>query len=322
VELAQIEAVVEVARQHSFTRAAQALFLTQPTISNRIQTLERDLGCSLFERRSRGVALTEEGRAFLPHAERTLQAVRDGLEALESSREATGGRLAIGSARNIGAYVLPPILESFRRRHPGVELQIRTGRSSDVLGMLLNDEVQIGFGRTLVHRDVRSFHIYDEEIALFVHPSHPFTDSTGVTVYEIGREPLILYDPGSTYYVMINRLCQEAGIAPRVTMQLDSIEATKKMIEQGLGVSLLPVSAVQREVEAVSLVQVPILDMERITLPTAIMYRRTRRPAGAVAAFLRLVEEIYARPIHETDEADDKPETVAAGAVAVAATDA
>ncbi len=297
MELTQVEAVVEVARQKSFTRAAQALFLTQPTISSRIQALERDLDCLLFERRSRGVALTEEGRAFLPYAERTLQAIRDGLDALANSREATGGRLAIGAARNVGAYVLPPILEAFRRRHPGVELQIRTGRSSDVLGMLLNDEVHIGFARMLVHRDLRSVHLYDEEVALFVHPSHSFTSGPGVTLYDVGREPLILYDPGSTYYVIINRVCQEAGIAPRITMQLDSIEATKKMIEQGLGVSLLPVSAVQREVEAGSLVQVPILETDRITLPTAIMLRRTRRAAGAVGAFLRLSEEVFEKRI-------------------------
>ena len=302
MELAQVEAVVEVARQQSFTRAARALFLTQPTISSRIQALERDLGCLLFERRSRGVALTEEGRAFLPYAERTLQTVRDGLDALANSREATGGRLAIGSARNIGAYVLPSVLETFRRRYPGVDLQIRTGRSSDVLGMLLNDEVHIGFARTLVHLDLRSVHLYDEEIALFVHPGHPFTSGFGVTLYDVGREPLILYDPGSTYYVIINRVCQEAGIAPRVTMQLDSIEATKKMIEQGLGVSLLPVSAAQREVEAGLLVKVPILETERITLPTAIMFRRTRKPAGAVEAFLRLVEEIYGKQIIQSAE--------------------
>ncbi len=302
MELTQVEAVVEVARQQSFTRAAQALFLTQPTISSRIQALERDLGCLLFERRSRGVALTEEGRAFLPYAERTLQAVRDGIDTLASSREATGGRLTIGSARNIGAYVLPPVLEKFRRRYPGVDLQIRTGRSSDVLGMLLNDEMHIGFARTLVHRDLRSVHLYDEEVALLVPPSHPFTSEAGVTLYDVGREPLILYDPGSTYYVIINRVCQEAGIAPRVTMQLDSIEATKKMIEQGLGVSLLPVSAVQREVETGLLVKIPILETERITLPTAIMFRRTRKPAGAIGAFLRLVEEIYGKQIIQSAE--------------------
>ena len=81
-----------------------------------------------------------------------------------------------------------------------------------------------------------------------------------------------------------------------------SIEATKKMIEQGLGVSLLPVSAVQREVEAGLLVKVPILETERITLPTAIMFRRTRKPAGAVEAFLRLVEEIYGKQIIQSAE--------------------
>lgn len=302
MELTQVEAFLEVARTRSFTRAAQSLYLTQPTISSRIQLLEKELGCFLFERRSRGATLTDEGRAFLPFAERTLQALRDGREALVNSREATGGRLSIGAARNVGAYVLPPVLKAFRSRYPGVDLAIRTGRSSDVLQMLLNDEVQVGLGRTLLHRDITSIHLYDEEIALFVHPEHPFAhEELGVTLFEVGREPLILYDPGSTYYVIINRVCQEAGIAPRVTMQLDSIEATKKMIEQGLGVSLLPIASVQREMEANTLVKVPIRQSERITLPTSVMFRRTKKPNGIMAALLRLLEELYSRTILPPD---------------------
>jgi DNA-binding transcriptional LysR family regulator len=297
MELSQVEAFLEVARQRSFTRAAKSLYLTQPTISSRIQTLEKELGCYLFERRSRGVTLTDEGRAFLPYAERTVQSLRDGREALVNSREVTGGRLSIGAARNICAYVLPSILETFRTRYPRVDLNIKTGRSSDVLEMLLNDEVQVGFGRTLIHREITSVHLYDEEIALFVHPKHQFAAAQGVTLYDVGREPLILYDPGSTYYVIINKVCQEAGIAPRVTMQLDSIEATKKMIEQGLGVSLLPVNAVQREIDTHTLVQVPILQNEKITLPTSVMFRRTKTPNGIMIAYLRLLEELYGRTI-------------------------
>jgi DNA-binding transcriptional LysR family regulator len=308
MELSQVEAFLEVARQRSFTRAAESLYLTQPTISSRIQSLEKGLGCLLFERRSRGVTLTDEGRAFTPYAERALQALRDGQDALLNSREVTGGRLSIGAARNIGAYMLPSILEAFCSRYPRVDLAIRTGRSSDVLEMLLNDEVQVGFGRTLLHREMNSVHLYDEEIALFVHPQHAFAlEGSGVTLFEVGREPLILYDPGSTYYVIINRVCQEAGIAPRVTMQLDSIEATKKMIEQGLGVSLLPVSAVKRELETGTLVQIPILQSDRITLPTSVMFRRTRAPNSIMIALFRLLEELYGCSILPPDEEGVRP---------------
>ena len=103
MELSHLETFLQVAELGSLSRAAESLGLTQPTLSARIQTLERDLGQRLFERRGRGVRLTEAGRALVPHAERTIFALREGREAVALSNNPTRGRLRIGSARVIGA---------------------------------------------------------------------------------------------------------------------------------------------------------------------------------------------------------------------------
>ncbi|MBI4328741.1 MAG: LysR family transcriptional regulator [Chloroflexi bacterium] len=293
MELSQLEAFVQVARQRSFSGAARAMDLTQPTISSRIQILERELGSSLFERRARGVVLTDAGRNFLSYAERALLALQDGQETLEGLRQNRSGRLFLGAARMIGTYVLPSILQAFRSRFPGAEVSIRTGRSQEILQLLLSDDVQLGLTRSLVHPEIEAVHLYDEEIVLVTPPGHPFASHPGVTLYDIGREPLILYDPSSTYYLIISRVCQEAGIVPRVLMQLDSVEATKKMVEQGLGISLLPIHSLTRELAQGSLVHVPIMGSDPIVLPTSVLMRRDRAPSGVSQAFLDVLREIY-----------------------------
>ena len=122
--------------------------------------------------------------------------------------------------------------------------------------MLLSDEVQVGLSRTIVHPDIEARHIYDEHVVLVTHPSHPFAQSGEASIYDVAHEPLILYDRESSYFVLINRVVRDAGIVPNVQMDLDSIDATKRMIERGLGISFLPRNSLRRELEARTLATV------------------------------------------------------------------
>lgn len=293
MEIGQLEAFIQVASLSSFSRAAEALFLTQPTVTARIQSLEREVGEELFERASRGVRLTDAGRSFLPYAQRALQALRDGQAVLEAARRASKGRLELGAARVVSTYVLPRILNQFHRRFPGIDVSIKTGRSHDILEMVLSGEVQVGFTRTLAHPEITSLHLYDEEIVPVVYPGHPFAERGAVSIYDIGREDLILYDPGSTYYVMITDLCREVGIVPNVVMNLDSVEATKKMIEQGLGMSFLPRNSLDRELELGTLLTLEVTEGISVRLPTSVIHRSTKRMGTIVAAFLGVIQDIY-----------------------------
>lgn len=293
MEIGQLEAFLQVAEHNSFSKAAKSLFLTQPSLSARMQSMERELGELLFVRLSRGVILTDAGRAFLPHAERALHALKEGREALEEVHAASSGKLYLGSARAISAYVLPSILKTFRTRHPGVDVAIKTGRSHRVLEMVLSDEVQVGLARTLVHPEIESVHLYNEEIVLVAHPDHPFAISGATSVRDIAKERLILYDKESTYYVMINSICREAGISPNVVMDLDSIDATKHMIQEGLGISFLPQSAIEKELELGTLTHVKISDDLKVELPTSVLYRKGRMHGGIVTAFLQTLQDLY-----------------------------
>lgn len=293
MELGQLQAFQKAAELKSFSKAAEELNISQPSLSARIVTLELKLGGKLFHRLSRGVRLTELGRTLLPHVKRCLEALKNGHEALRGLRSLSSGRLNIGAARVVSTYVLPEILERFTGQYPGITLGIKTGRSSEVMQMVLSDQVDIGLGRSLIHPETELFHLYNEHIVLVTHPNHPFALSGKASIYDVAHQPLILYDRDSTYFVLINRFCREMGIVPRIEMELDSVDATKRMIEQGLGVSFLPHNSIRRELRLGNLVKVAMKDGHQVTLPTSVMVRRNEIQGSLVSAFLRVLKEMF-----------------------------
>ncbi len=297
MDFGQIEAFVQVAAHRSFSRAAEQLQLTQPSITARIQSLERELSEELFERGGRGVRLTDAGLAFLPYAERILQTLQEARDAVDEVRNVQLGSLRLGSALTISTYVLPKILHTFRERYSGLEVVIRTGRSEQVLSMLLSDEVQVGLVRSLTHPDVETVHLYDDEIVLVAYPSHNFAEERRATVEEAASQPIILFDRGSSYYGLIHNFFRQAGVVPNVSMELDSLEATKRMVEEGLGIALLPLVTIQRELEAGELVRVDLVDAAPIKRPISLIYRRHRKRPRTVQAFIDTLAEIYALSI-------------------------
>jgi len=293
MDLGQIEAFVQVAQLHSFSKAAQALQLTQPSVTARIQSLERELGEELFERGGRGVRLTDAGEAFLPYALRILQIVKEARDTVEEVRNLQLGHLRLGSALTISTYVLPKILHVFRQRYPGINVSIRTGRSEQVLQMVLGDEVQVGLVRAIHHPDVDTVPLYEDEIVLVVHCDHPFARRQRVTLEEVAAQPLILYDRGSSYFGLIHSYFRQAGLVPHVAMELDSLEATKRMVEQGLGIAMVPKVTIERELQVGALVEVPIADAPPPRRTIALIHRHNRRRSRTVQAFLEVLGDIY-----------------------------
>ena len=296
MELSQVEAFLVAAEQGSFRRAAEELFLSQPSLSTRIQRMEDALGVPLFHRMPWGVRLTDMGQTFLPFAQRAMESLRLGTELLESVRHASAGMLNMATARVIGTYVLPGILREFQGQYPDTNLHIKIGESSEVLRMVLNEEVQVGLARYMQHPDVDAIHLYDEEAVLVAHPRNAFAMSGTASMQDVAREPLILYDPGdpgSSYFTLINRLCRAAGVTPKVEMNLDSVESVKNMVELDLGISFLPRSGVRQSLETGALVQIPLAEGQLVLLPAYVLVRKGQHYSSTVLAFLRLLQQIY-----------------------------
>lgn len=297
MDFGQVEAFVQVAANNSFSRAAAALQLTQPSITARIQALEREMGEELFERGGRGVRLSDAGRIFLPYAERILQLQQEARDAVEEVRNVQLGSLRVGSAITVSTYVLPKILHRFRQEYPGVDVVIRTGRSEQVLNMLLADEVQVAIIRTFANPEIDITPLYDDEIVLVAYPGHPFGATGQTTIADAAREPLVLFDRGSSYYSMINDIFRKASVIPNVAMELDSLEATKRMVEEGLGIALVPLVTAEREIAAGTLVRIQITDVEPIRRPIGLALRTSRRRSRTVQAFVDMLVSMYPAPV-------------------------
>lgn len=293
MDLGQIEAFVQVAQHRSFSKAADSLFLTQPSVTARIQSLERDLGEALFERNGRGVRLTEMGTAFLPYARRTLKALQEGRDAIEGMRNLEIGALKLGAALTVSTYVLPKILRKYCSSYPGVEVSVHTGRSEQVLQMILNDDVHCALERTVQHAEIHTVPLYEDDLVLVAAPGHHLAKAGEAAIEDVGREPLILYDKGSSYNQLIQGVFRQHGIVPRTLMELDTIEATKKMVEEGLGVAMVPNVSTEREFEQGTLVPIAITGATMPRRQISLIFRRNRKHTRAVLAFFGQLAELY-----------------------------
>jgi DNA-binding transcriptional LysR family regulator len=293
MQLAQIEAFLEIAARGNISRAAEALAVTQPALTARMQALEAELATPLFVRGRRGMLLTEAGRAFKPYAERALDALRDGREFVAQVAQGRAGELVIGAAPAVSTYVLPGLLVRFTARYPNVRLVVRTGHSEDLLELALRGDIQVGLVRELNHPLIDSRHLYEDELVLVAEPDHPLARKGRVRIERLGDERLILFDRTSSYFDLTNALLRQAGVAPRGVMELDNIDAAKQMVEQGLGVALLPHTAVAAELSAGVLRAVRVDGAAPIRRRIVAIRRRDAPPIeGVLAGFYGVLEEI------------------------------
>jgi DNA-binding transcriptional LysR family regulator len=159
--------------------------------------------------------------------------------------------------------------------------------------MLLQDEAQVGLVRAVYHQDIETKGLIEDELVLVANANHQLVGTGSVTVEQLGDHPFIFFDRNSSYYSLAQGIFRQHGVVPRTQMELDSMEATKKMVEEGLGIAMLPKVALERELEAGILREIEIVDMPNPTRQIALISRRSR-PLGPVAqAFVDIVQEIY-----------------------------
>jgi DNA-binding transcriptional LysR family regulator len=295
--LPQIEAFLEVARRQNLSRAAEALFVSQPTLTARLQSLEAALGEQLFVRTRRGMRLTEAGDAFLPYAEHAVAALADGRERLSELRRGEAGRLVLGAPPTVSTYTLPALLARFSAAHPGVRLTIKTGTSEEILDMVLHDQVQLGIIRALANQEIETIPLFTDTLVLIAGPGHRLARSSPgrqARMADLAGEVLVLFGRSSSYLEFTTATFRQAGVLPGSVLELDNIEAAKKMVERGLGVSLVPSSTVAGELAAGTLARIELVDAAPARREIVAVRRRDAGPpAGAAALFLGMLAELH-----------------------------
>jgi DNA-binding transcriptional LysR family regulator len=296
--LAQVEAFLAIARSGSMHEAATRISVGQPAITARIQALEAELGASLFVRTPRGMRLTEAGLAFLPYADRAAEAIRDGAELVAEVDRGFAGELVLGAAPAVSAYVLPEVLARFSRERPGVRLKVRTAHSEDVIEMVARGEVRLGVVREYRDARVEIQPLYDDELLIVARPDLP-----GFTLGTVGGSGmrdtrLIVFARTSAYYDLTDGLLRQAGVPSRSVMEVDNIEAAKRMAERGLGLALLPSTAVADALAAGTLRKIDVEGFrarelhDRVVLVRRFGSDRAGGQADAIDALCTLLHEI------------------------------
>ncbi len=283
--LGQVEAFLEVARRGNVGRAAAGLYLSQPALTARIKGLEDELGAILFDRTPHGMRLTPAGSAFLPYAERAVLALRDGIALISDVEHGVAGELAIGATPAISTYVLPEILARFAEQRPKVRLSVRTGLTEEIIDMVVRGEVQLGLTRESRDRRVLIRPLYEDDLVLVARPDHPISARGEIDVSELHDVRFVLFDRSSTYYEQTSTLLRDAGISRDMVMELDNIAAAKRMVEHGLGVALLPTTAVSDALVSGALRSIRLTGVQLVRRPVVLVLRRTRtaRPPAAEA---------------------------------------
>ena len=292
MDFRQIEIFVKVAELGSFSRAAEALYLTQPTVSERVRSLEEELGQKLLDRQQRGATPTKAGQLLLTYARRILQLQREARQALDEFQGRMSGELIVGASTIPGEYVLPPLIGRFKAKFPDISISLLIGDTQGVLDWLLDGKVEAGVvGARIDHRGLEYRELMPDELVLVVPAEHPWHGRKTVTLEEVRQEPLIVRERGSGSRHALERALGEVGLklgAFKVVGEMGSTQAIKQAVKAGVGLSMISKRAVEEECRANLLWCVKVKDLKFSRAFYLVIHRdRTRSPlAEAFRAFL------------------------------------
>ena len=286
MEIDQVEAFVTIVRRGGFTRAASTLHLSQPAVSRRLHLLEREVGAPLFERMRSGSALTDAGRAFLPHAEAMLASLRDGLEAVGGLQRADRGALTLAVVGTLASTNLTGRLRTFREAYPNVALQLRTALSQEVSALVRRGDATLGLRYDVdQHPDLVCATIHEERMVPVCAPSHRLARARRLEAKALAGEAWITFPPrtgssGEPYASALTHRLAACGLAAAEIIPIDSLTAQKRMVEAGFGLALLPESSVDEELRTGTLRVLKVAAM-RVTIPVVLVHRRRAYLSGA-----------------------------------------
>jgi DNA-binding transcriptional LysR family regulator len=293
MDLRRLEVFVKVAELGSFSRAAESLFLTQPTVSEHVRALEDELGVPLLDRLGRGAVPTPAGTLLLGYARRMLALSRQAGQAIAQFQGRVSGELLVGGSTIPGEYVLPALIGAFRGKYPDVSVSLRIGSSGEVQGWVEDGRVEIGVvGAAPTARALEGRPLMADELVLVVPPEHGWAARETVGLDALRAEPMIVRERGSGSREAFESALAGVGLdlgGFRVVGEIASTQAIKQAVRAGVGVSIVSRRAVEDECRAGLLACVK-LDGLRIARAFHLVTHRDRSRSPLAQAFLALVE--------------------------------
>lgn len=280
----QLRAFHAVATQGSFTKAAKALHVTQPTLSDHVRALEKRYGVKLFKRQGRGVALTSLGRALLEITRRQRALESEAEQLLSTARGMLTGQLRIAAD---SPYLVVPLLGNFSHMHPGVKLSMTFGSTEKVLRDLYTLRADIGVLSENTQDDRLDYFTYRKDrLVVFVPQQHTWSKRRSVRLEEFKNERLILREPGSITRSIFEQALLQKGIEANIVMDADSREGVREAVAVGLGIGVVFESELGHDSRIHSL---SVRDAD-LNVTEYIACLKETRPVPVVKAFYDLLE--------------------------------
>jgi DNA-binding transcriptional LysR family regulator len=289
MDLFELEAFVTVVREGGFSKAAKALYRTQPAVSQIIRRLEDEVGLPLFDRSSRRGVLTDAGRVLLEHAERLINFKAQALAAVADVRHMRTGQLVIATNELTCLYVLP-LLHEFRRRFPAVRVSVRRGLASRIPADVRDYGADLGVVTYQpMDADLASVVVYRDQLAFVVPKGHRFTKRREVGINDLAEESFVAHHVSSPYRAKVVDTFRKRRVTLQMPVEMPTIDAIKRFVAAGHGVALLPAIAVESELARGELVRIKVreLGFER---PVRLVWRKAGILSHAATAFLDVAE--------------------------------
>ncbi|MCB0032532.1 MAG: LysR family transcriptional regulator [Anaerolineales bacterium] len=290
MEIYQLQGFVEVAQTGSFTRAAKNLYLTQPALSLQIKALEKELQEALFERQGRSIHLTAAGQVLLQRAQQILELISQTKQEIQAVKGLRGGRLAIATNDSYALYLLPRLIELFRRQFPAVELRVSTQPSAAVVERMLAGTADFGLiTLPLLDNRVSTETLFWREDVAICSVSHPLAQEQRISLKQLIEFPLLVLEAGSTSLRILEQNLAGLNMAPSTLIELGSLEVIKRLAEINLGVAVVPGFTVE---EAVQNGRLHALRLEEIPpRSVGIVKRRNGYLSPAAQMFIKMLKE-------------------------------
>ena len=305
MELRQLEYLVAVAEERSFTRGAERVHVAQPGVSAQIRRLERELGEPLLDRSGRTVRVTAVGEAVLPYAYAALEAAAGVRLAVDEHRGLVRGRVAVGMVVACGLPHVPDLLEQFHAAHPGVEIALSEANSDDLVDGLRAGRLDLALIGLAGERPdgIDSVVIIDEPLVAAVPHGHPLAQRTTIGLRSLARNALVSMPRGTGVRAALDRACTAAGIDPTVAFEAGDPGVVAQLATRGLGVAVLPASVARRHRDDLHAIAVT---RPRLRSRMEIAWRAGGPASPAARALIAHVEATTARARAADAAADER----------------
>lgn len=293
MDLRLLRTFVTAARLQNFHQAAEKLFLAQPTVTSHIRQMEETLGYPLFERIGKRVRLTPAGERFLPHAVKVIETYEHALHDMTAWRQGYDTRLQLIVSPVVASSKLPSVLKQFTEEHPRVEVMVGTAGSPEIPAAVVAGAAHIGLARSpSFHSDTESEVLYSDPVLLAASPACLGPDGESPNWHDLLATHLVLTKNHPMYWDDLLLALAERQPWLR-TLEVDRVDVTKRMVEEGLGVSFLPYSAITRELVDGRLVAIPVTDMKLPVAATYVITARERVLPESARLFLSKLREVF-----------------------------